>query len=420
MALHIEDLIPPDDLRHALDEEFVRIQTHPTAPLTIYNYTEKAQYARFWNAATRQCRGLIVDHDGQVVARPFGKFHNLAEHTDAEIAAVADEPVEVWEKEDGSLGIIYPSPDGSWAVATRGSFASEQAQWATRLIRGEHIIPGDEDEDGEWYPDAPDTRFEGWAPPDGVTVLCEIVYPQNRIVVDYAGYAGLILLGGIVTETGEWMPPEFIPWPDRVVERHPHASLEAVLDSPERLDREGYVLRFTRSGFRVKVKHQEYVRLHRIVTGCTAKLVWSYMAVASLYASGLDAKTIGTRLKFDRDEAARIIASVQAAGGKWEQAFLQSVPEEFERWFQSQVRRFARERAEWEHDKRVKLFAATAGVDTTDRKAVAAAIRKWFPAKEDMDALFSLSNFGTVLPESWRAVKPGHEPAFKTMTEDVA
>ena len=31
------------------------------------------------------------------------------------------------------------------------------------------------------------------------------------------------------------------------------------------------------SGFRVKIKHEEYVRLHKIITECSSRTVWEYL-----------------------------------------------------------------------------------------------------------------------------------------------
>lgn len=41
---------------------------------SMYNYTAKAQYDKLWNEVTLQCRGLILDGDGNVVARPFSSL----------------------------------------------------------------------------------------------------------------------------------------------------------------------------------------------------------------------------------------------------------------------------------------------------------------------------------------------------------
>ena len=122
---HISDLFDPADLESAIADGFVRAQDHPTLALRILNYTERAQYERVWTDVTRQCRGLIVDGMGRIVARPYAKFFNYGEHDEATLSL--DEFVTITDKMDGSLGILYRGTDGQLAIATRGSFASEQA-----------------------------------------------------------------------------------------------------------------------------------------------------------------------------------------------------------------------------------------------------------------------------------------------------
>ena len=77
-------------------------QTHPTLPLTIWNYTEKVQYEDLWDEITIQTRGLVTDDKGNIVARSFKKFFNLEEkkHT-------ATPDFDVFDKMDGSLGILF-------------------------------------------------------------------------------------------------------------------------------------------------------------------------------------------------------------------------------------------------------------------------------------------------------------------------
>ncbi len=55
-------------------------QTHPTLDLTIWNYSPKVQYERLWDEITIQCRGLVTNSKGDIVARPFKKFFNYEEH----------------------------------------------------------------------------------------------------------------------------------------------------------------------------------------------------------------------------------------------------------------------------------------------------------------------------------------------------
>jgi RNA ligase len=160
--------------------------------------------------------------------------------------------VNVTDKADGSLGIIHGD-----AVATRGSFTSGQGRHATHILR---------------------TRYAGFVPPEGRTVLVEIVYPANRIVVDYNGLDDLILLGAVDIATGRTFGPAAVPdWPGPVVETFDYATLAEALAAPPRAGREGLVVHFLDTDERVKIKYAEYVRLHRLVTGLTARTVWEVL-----------------------------------------------------------------------------------------------------------------------------------------------
>ena len=103
------------------EEGLVYKQVHPTLPLTIWNYTEKVQYDNLWDGVTIQTRGLVTDDEGNIIARPFKKFFNIEEKR-----YVPTEKFDVYEKLDGSLGILF-NYKGEWIMSTRGSFISEQA-----------------------------------------------------------------------------------------------------------------------------------------------------------------------------------------------------------------------------------------------------------------------------------------------------
>ena len=261
----IADLFDRTLLHTMVQEGYVRVQRHPTAPLQVYNYTEKAQFAQAWNAVTLACRGLIVAADGAVVARPFPKFFNHGQPDAPEVDPEA--PVRVTDKADGSLGVIYPDPTGGYAVATRGSFASDQARHATAVLRD---------------------RYGHWTPPAGLTVLVEIIYPGNRIVLDYAGLDDLVLLGAVEVDTGRSHGPEAVPdWPGPVVESLAYPTLAAALAAAPRPGREGMVVWYPDRDVRVKIKYAEYVRLHRIVTGLTARTVWEHIDRLDTFAAEL-------------------------------------------------------------------------------------------------------------------------------------
>jgi RNA ligase len=230
----------------------VRSQTHPTLPLTIWNYTEKVQYESLWDEVTLATRGLVTDGSGRVVARPFSKFFNIEEgkHTPTQ-------EFEVFEKMDGSLGIVFVY-QGQVVYATRGSFASDQAKWMADWgdrYNFSHIIVG------------------------GYTYLFEIIFAQNMIVVNYGGESRLVLLGVIKTDTGEetsWDDlSTFDGW--ELVKRYEGISDYTLLKGMVKNNQEGFVVRFS-NGNRVKIKGEEYLRLHRIMTNLSTTAIWEVLS----------------------------------------------------------------------------------------------------------------------------------------------
>lgn len=251
------DLFSEDDLTHALNERLVARRLHPNCPLAILNYTERCQYERgLWSPVTTTCRGLIYHTETmKVVARPFRKFFNYGQ---AEAPAVGlASTVAVTDKLDGSLGILYPTPEG-YAVATRGSFESDQARHATEVYRA---------------------RYAGVIPPPGQTLLFEIVYPQNRIVVDYGAQDDLILLGAVDITTGRSVGPETVDvWAGPRADIFPCRTVADALALPPRPNAEGVVLHLLDTDERVKIKQEDYVALHRIVTGLNERVVWEHLS----------------------------------------------------------------------------------------------------------------------------------------------
>jgi RNA ligase len=240
-------------LKEMIDNGYVSVREHPTKEYFIYNYTKKAQYEWLWNESTRKCRGLIMDSDMDLIANPFEKFFNL-EELDAKEQPIPNETFEVYEKVDGSLGILYWIDDIP-AIATRGSFTSEQAQEGTKMII-------------EDYKDTWD-KFD-----KSKTYLFEIIYPDNRIVIDYGKLRELKLLAIRDTKTGKEFPLEDIGFP--MVKKFDGIKDFRKLKELEEDNKEGFVLKFE-SGFRMKVKFEEYKRLHRIFTNVSNKSIWEIL-----------------------------------------------------------------------------------------------------------------------------------------------
>jgi len=226
-------------------------QTHPTLPLTIWNYSEKVQYEDLFDEITLQCRGLVTDEDGEVVGRPFKKFFNLSEgkHKQTPDFTVA-------AKMDGSLGILFYHK-GDWVMATRGSFTSEQA------VKGFELLQ----------------KYRYKDLPKDCTFLFEIIYPENRIVCQYE-FEDVVLLGMINTKNGD----EYSIYDNNLdklgfnlVKRYDGVKDYTLLKDMIKDNEEGFVVRFF-NGDRVKIKGDEYVRLHKIMINLSTTGVWEVLS----------------------------------------------------------------------------------------------------------------------------------------------
>ena len=225
-------------------------QVHPTLPLTIWNYTEKVQYESLWDEITLMCRGLVTDEEGNIVARPFKKFFNIEENK-----YTPTSEFDVYEKMDGSLGILF-NYKGEWVFASRGSFTSDQA------IKFREIF----------YKRYKDSMLSKKS-----TYLFEIIYPENRIVVSYGSEEDVIMLGEIRTSTGEELDLEYntqlgFTTVMKYSGINDYTQLKQIISD----NAEGFVVRFS-NGDRIKIKGEEYVRLHRIMTNLSTTAVWEHL-----------------------------------------------------------------------------------------------------------------------------------------------
>lgn len=248
-----------DNLQKMIDDGFISVQKHPTEDLFIYNYTKTCQFAHQWNNETLQCRGLILDGKHNVIARPFSKFFNYEEHVgqDSLLPPLPNEEFEVYDKLDGSLGILYWIGDEPF-IATRGSFTSDQAIMGTKILKAHFNL-------------TLSAFFD-----KTLTYLYEIIYPANRIVVDYGQTNDLFLLAIIDTQTGREFDINFFRDYMPVVKKFDGITDFTKVRDIQRNNAEGFVIKF-KSGVRTKIKYAEYVRLHRLVTGVNAKTIWELL-----------------------------------------------------------------------------------------------------------------------------------------------
>ncbi|NML52470.1 polynucleotide kinase [Streptomyces sp. R302] len=400
--LTLDALLPPQELAAAVGAGHVTRKSHPELPLSIYTYTRSCQYEGVWNSVTTRCRGLVADdRTGRIVAFPLPKFFNVSEHESGRpyAPALPDEPFEVYEKVDGSLGLVFHYA-GRWRVASKGSFISAQATWAQRRL------------------DAADTSR--LVP--GVTYLMEIVYPQNRIVVDYGDRRDLVLLAAFGPDGAELgLAGAAAAWSGigSVVTVHPPMPLEALVKLTETntlpdgaaatgTDAEGFVLRFA-SGVRAKAKLAEYVRLHKVLTGVTERDIWRGHGVQRF--AGVSVKRLAQGLGLSVAE----LEGIRSQGGRPLEALLEQVPDEFDAWVRSVIAGFeeafaARERAIDEAYERLAPLAA-------DRGAFARAVKELADPGLRSAMFLRLDGRPTDL-FVWRGLRPETADPFTTDEEN--
>jgi RNA ligase len=256
------------------EEGLLYKQVHPTLPLTIWNYAEKVQYEGLWDEVTTSCRGLITDNVGKIVVQPFKKFFNYEELVGKGVIPEKGDYVYVQEKMDGSLGILF-NYDGEWIMATRGSFTSEQAVMGLEIVKEKYFL---------------DSWMQEYA------YLLEIIYPENRIVVNY-GVEKVTFLSAVLNGTYKWNSTDDteLHWSTSLMifksngihesdvvktEQHFKFSDELYKSLKEKneTNKEGFVLRFQPGNFRMKIKFEEYVRLHKIMTNLSTTAVWEVLS----------------------------------------------------------------------------------------------------------------------------------------------
>jgi len=147
---------------------------------------------------------------------------------------------------------------------------------------------------------------------------------------------------------------------------------------------EGYVLQFTNSGVRVKVKFDEYVRLHRILTNVSARTLWSLLVENKPVDDVLD-KVPDEFYNWVRDTVAELKTNFKALFGQVTQSY-------------------------------DVLYEEIRGTTDRERRANFANLVKNNKYK---GLMFSLYDGKDISEKVWLMVKPEHAVPFKKDEDDV-
>lgn len=249
-----------EELRKRVDKGLV--VARPNGRLTIFDYTNHCMFERAWDEFTMQARGLILDDQGQIVARPWAKFFNLNERPETRLEALPSETPELSEKMDGSMIVVFHDDvEKRWRATTRGCWDNPQTKYANGwLEKNAQVLE------------------------PGKTYIFELVAPWNRLVIPYAKEE-MILLGIIETASGKDSTYSEVAQEGRKMglksvafQSKPISELD--LADPTIKFQEGYVARFS-NGLRIKLKYQQYMALHKVMTGLSVKGIWEILSVGN-------------------------------------------------------------------------------------------------------------------------------------------
>jgi hypothetical protein len=246
-----EGVVDLGELQRLVNLRIVRARKHPTEDMWVVNYaTDKNQLRQGiteYIPLAELSRGLIIDREGRIIARPFGQIQDL--ETSEELPpgrfTVAD-------KLDGSLGITYWRGDTPY-ISTRGTFADNRGTIGYGTQTVQHYA--------EMLHDNP----AGFQFDPRYTYLWEIIEPDKPHVVAYAE-RHVALLAIRDTRTGRDLPlPEESEVPFPVVTQYPELQTmdqiaEHVRSHP---DAEGVVVLMD-DGTRYRIKTDEWIQRDRM------------------------------------------------------------------------------------------------------------------------------------------------------------
>jgi hypothetical protein len=358
-----------------VEEGWLIRQSHPTLPLSIYNYSQATQYAGKWDDVTLSCRGVITDDEtGAVIVKPFSKFFNY-EEVPNEVPWLTSDYVYVQDKMDGSLGILF-NYRNEWIMATRGSFTSEQAIRGLQILKSKYILD----------------VFE-----PSVAYICEIIYPENRIVVNYKKER-CVFLGAVLNRHWNWKEgDDELHWTTAqayfnmsgikatdIVKTEQifkfkeefGTNLYKKLKSLNKENEEGYVLRFFPSNTRVKIKFEDYVKLHRILTNVSSYDIWENL------------KTFG----------------------KLPEAMLKDVPDEFYNWVHVMENKIRKRYGFIENTYMARVSSIAR--DGIDQKEFALKVQSMEGVNAGLMFAIHAGNIDKVRDLIWKMCKPAYEKPF--------
>lgn len=253
---HLQNVLRKKGVKRLTGHYHIKVNIHSKYK-NLYQFKYNQIESPMGSKVVQACRGIILDRDNDwaPVCHTYDKFFNLGEGHAADIDW---HTARVYEKLDGSLMQLYHY-DGQWHVATSGTpdadcdvpfgnMTFKDLFWKTWNDLG-YELPKD-------------------------TSYCyafELMTPYNYVIVRYEE-SRLVFHGQRNLERGyEEHPWTLLNWD--VVERHDLYHTDEIfqmLESMNGSEQEGFIV-VDDSFNRVKMKCDDYVRKHRLVSSLSQR-----------------------------------------------------------------------------------------------------------------------------------------------------
>jgi RNA ligase len=242
----------------------VNMSKDPTGELELFDYSLQCQFAGNWNVFTLMSRGLILcPGQKKIVSMCLPKFLNIQELE----FWTPNESFTTTEKVDGSCLFLFFWKN-EWHCSTRGSFVSDQAKWALAWAKN-------------------NIKLDGLNP--NLTYICEVIYPENRVVVKY-DWSGLVLLTAFDLLTGEEQDYQNLSsslkdFGFRFLKQYDFSYTDEIVSLCEKSptdedglyalssNEEGFVVKF-KNGLRMKIKGKQYLLAHKAKNSLSPLSAW--------------------------------------------------------------------------------------------------------------------------------------------------
>lgn len=281
--MNVVNYLKLNSLEKLKSEYSIKVKEYPEDGLVVLNYTAASPEK---SPIVKECRGLILSSDYEIVSRGFDRFYNYNE----KLAGKPNMQAECYamEKIDGSLIKLYKF-NGKWCISTRGSAFAECPIYGSTTTYQQAIFEAlDLDENG-FQEMCANFKFN-----EKFTYILELTGKLNRILTEYNPnkYELWFISARANDFTGKYADVNTIVLHENI--RRPtifkFKSMWECVNQAEKLKdlKEGFVV-FNQITFEpmYKIKSPTYVRMH-------------------------NAKSIGKGIQFKRSICKMIVANESA------------------------------------------------------------------------------------------------------------